>query len=106
MAIAIELSPGITIKIGNYSSQSAGSSGVLDLSASLTSSNAIPLETLGKVNTTFNTTKPLNTYYKIEGFNEITQSFETWHCQNVIQIVPPSGNILVNVSVIAIWQDR
>lgn len=106
MAIIVELSPGNVIKFGDFTGQSTGSTSVDDLSVSLISLGSIPIEKIGRVNSTLKTTNTLNTYYKVEGFNVSTQRFETWHCQNQVLLTPPSGNALVNVSIIAVWQDR
>ena len=47
-----------------------------------------------------------NTYFKMEGYNPITAQYENWHCMGAPLLTPPSGNSLVNISVVTSWVDR
>lgn len=51
-------------------------------------------------------TTGFHTYFKIQGYNTTTRTYETWHCRDVPILLPPSGHNLQNVSVIATWIDR
>lgn len=58
------------------------------------------------VNATSNLTSGFNTYFKIQGYNPVTGLFEVWHCMNTPQFLPPSGDQLINIAVVATWIDR
>ncbi len=57
-------------------------------------------------NTTSNLTTGFNVYFKMQGYNPATGTFETWHCRNTPQILPPSGDQLINISIVSTWIDR
>lgn len=57
-------------------------------------------------NTTVNLTTGFNVYFKIQGYNPATGLYEVWHCRNVPQLLPPSGDPLINISIISTWTDR
>lgn len=56
---------------------------------------------------TVNKLQPIfKTYYKMQGYNPATQQYEDWHSENEPLMEPPSGNALLNISIIITWQDR
>lgn len=106
MSIALDLfnfSNGL--HFGNYTSQgqSFGSNDLLDL---FTNTLAIPSAKQGELNTTINVSFGYNIYYKMQGYNPITQVYEDWHSMGEPLIDPPSGNALENVSIVYSWIDR
>lgn len=58
------------------------------------------------VNSITHLTTGFNTYYKMQGFNQATGQYEVWHSMGTPQILPPSGDPLINVQVISTWIDR
>lgn len=58
------------------------------------------------VNTTVNLTSGFNTYFKMQGFNAATGNYEVWHSMGAPRLLPPSGDPLINISIIATWTDR
>jgi len=86
-----------------YTGQTTGSFGNQDLT-NIVLPNSYGqfsiMNSLNKVTTLF------NTYFKMEGYNPITQQYENWHSMGTALMNPPSGNALTNISVIATWQDR
>lgn len=58
------------------------------------------------INTTSNLTTGFNVYFKIQGFNPATGQYEVWHCRNTPELLPPSGDPLINISIVSTWTDR
>lgn len=89
-----------------YTAQSSGSQGIQEIDGTLSnpfqSSVAISVD----VDTTENLTVGFNTYYKLHGFNPITQSYEVWHSMDAPLLDPPSGNALENITILFSWVDR
>lgn len=59
-----------------------------------------------QTNSTVKLRKPVNIYYKMMGYNPITEEYETWHSMLEPLMVPPSGNALENIGIIHTWKDR
>jgi hypothetical protein len=81
---------------------SSGSQGYLDMATSpyVNVIHLVPLNTWSQL-------KPgYNTYYKLQGYNAATGVYEFWHCMNTPILTPPSGDTLLNVSIVATWTDR
>jgi hypothetical protein len=88
-----------------YTGQNSGSFGNQDLEL-LSGIVNQPLVSSGAFNSIVNVTTGFNTYFKMEGFNPITNQYENWHSMGTALMDPPSGHALTNISVIASWQDR
>jgi hypothetical protein len=86
-----------------YSGLNAGSQGTQDFSNIYISS---PVAHVASINATVNLTTGFHTYFKLEGYNPVTQKIETWHCRDVPILLPPSGDPLLNVAIIGTWIDR
>ena len=101
-----EIFPSGYVHIVGYSSTYAGSQGVADATSSgivgtnISFINSVPLDT------TVNITPGFNVYYKMQGFNPITQQYEDWHSMGAPLIDPPSGHALENIGIIGTWIDR
>jgi hypothetical protein len=66
----------------------------------------VPMAQLGDFNSTSQLTTGFHTYFKVQGYNPLTGTYETWHCRDVPILLPPSGHDLLNVGVVASWIDR
>lgn len=84
---------------GTYS----GSQGNLDPLTTATYQNTVKL---GGYDTTNPVTLGFSTYFKLQGYNTQTSQYEVWHSKDMPLLTPPSGNVLVNIEVIATWTDR
>jgi hypothetical protein len=105
MAIAQDQSTVFSfIHFASYTGQSSGSFGSNDLTSALL--NQIPTTKDGELNSTVNITFGFNTYYKMQGWNPITQRYEDWHSMGTPQLIPPSGHTLQNIGIIGTWTDR
>lgn len=51
-------------------------------------------------------THGFNTYFKMQGYNSNTQSYEVWFSTEKPLLIPPSGNNLSNIQVVLTWIDR
>lgn len=77
-----------------------------DFSNLLLSWNKLPFPSVAALNTTNKISTGFNTYYKMEGFNTNTNNYENWHSMGTPLLIPPSGNSLINISVVTSWIDR
>jgi len=91
---------------GNYTGQSTNSLGTADLTTTLVNLIKIPFTQDTEVNTTVNVTTGYNVYYKMQGYNPITQKYEDWHSMDAPLMDPPSGHTLENISIVGTWIDR
>lgn len=90
-----------------YTAQNSGSQGSQDFSTAFTNLNTyVPVVNILDFNTTSLTNTLFNTYFKVQGYNPITKTYETWHCRGTPLLLPPSGHNLLNISVIATWTER
>jgi hypothetical protein len=104
MALITDLSDVFSIvHLAGYTGQFSGTQNTLDMSAAV---GTVSFTSLGKANTTSNLTTKFNTYYKMQGFNPVTQIYENWHSMGTPLMTPPSGNALENVSIVFTWMDR
>ena len=94
------------IKFASYTGQSTNSFGSADIQISLAGALDIPSILDAELNSTVTITTGYNTYYKLQGWNPITQKYEYWHCMGTPLVNPPSGNALENVSIVSTWTDR
>lgn len=94
------------VNFASYTGQSTNSFGTSDIQISLSGTLSIPTALEGPMNTTALIKPGYNTYYKLQGWNPLTQKYEFWHSMNVPLTDPPSGNALQNISVIGTWKDR
>lgn len=94
----IEIFPEGYVHIVGYSGIYTGSQGTSALD--LSSINTVPLDTTANVSPSY------NTYYKLQGFNPLTGQYEDWHSMNEPLFDPPSGNALLNISIVYSWVDR
>lgn len=65
-----------------------------------------PIQSFVDINSTVNKNTLFNTYYKIQGYNPITFQYEVWHGMGTPNYNPPSGNSLIDIELIATWQDK
>lgn len=84
----------------------AGTYGPQDFTQELTGTTYATINPFGEMDDTSKKNTIFNTYYKMQGYNPITQQYENWHCMGTPLTTPPSGNALLNVSIIATWRDR
>jgi hypothetical protein len=66
----------------------------------------VPMAKIVDFNSTSRLTTGFNTYFKMQGYNPLTGTYETWHCRGTPLLLPPSGNHLLNVAVVTSWIDR
>jgi hypothetical protein len=57
-------------------------------------------------NTTILVTTTFNTYFKMQGFNTSTNSYEVWFSMGSPLLIPPSGHTLSNIEIVLTWIDR
>lgn len=88
-----------------FTGQYSGSQGIRDLSSDVNPSGVSTSQNVA-MDTTANVTPGFNTYYKMQGYNPITQQYEDWHSMGAPLIEPPSGHALENVSIVYTWIDR
>lgn len=108
MAIVVD-NPNLfgVVHFGGFTAQSASSSGVTDFGPQLYAVFPLPVPLHNPLdNITQNIRPGFNTYYKMQGYNPITQEYEFWHCQGTPLMNPPSGHTLENVSIVTSWKDR
>jgi hypothetical protein len=89
-----------------YTGQASGSFGNQDLTNIINSVTYVPVTSAALLNSIAKVTTTFNIYYKIQGYNTSTLQYENWHSMGTPLMVPPSGNTLVDISVIATWTDR
>lgn len=90
-----------------YSAINSGNQGIQDFSGVFVNvTSFVPMATIVDFNSTTKLTRGFNTYFKIQGYNPLTNTYETWHCRGTPLLLPPSGHNLLNISVIASWTDR
>lgn len=94
------------IQSANFTSQSTSSFGSIDMSDILVTSVQLPTTIDVELNTTVPITTGFNTYYKMQGWNPISQKYEDWHSMGTPLLNPPSGNALENIGIIGSWIDR
>jgi hypothetical protein len=105
MAIVVELSPLNFVHIVGYSGVYSGSQGSFDSNSTLTGVNVSFINDVA-LDTTVNISSGYNLYFKMQGYNPITQEYEDWHSMREPLMSPPSGNALENISVVGSWIDR
>ena len=89
-----------------YTGQSSNSYSSQDLSSSLTELAGLPFTQSVTVNTPEHISFGYNTYFKLQGFDPITQTYEVWHCEGEPLLSPPSGKTLENITILTSWVDR
>lgn len=100
-----EIFPSDYVHVVGYSGIYAGSQGASDSSGALVSTNTSVINSV-PLDTTANITSGFNVYYKMQGFNPLTQQYEDWHSMGAPLVDPPSGNALENIGIIGTWIDR
>lgn len=95
-----------TVHYVKYTAQTTASQGTSDIQVTLIGAAQIPLSTTSNIDVTTKVTTGFHTYYKLQGFNPITQQYENWHSMDSPLLIPPSGNALQNVGIIGSWIDR
>lgn len=94
------------IQFAGYTAQSTNSFGTADLEGLLTGLVSIPFTKDTELSTTVPVTTGFNIYYKMQGFNPITQEYEDWHSMDTPLLNPPSGHALENIGIVGSWIDR
>ncbi len=93
-----------------FTGQYSGSWGSQDLAGSFSEPGTPYAPTTAPLS--FNThTEPrlthgFNTYFKMQGFNPVTNSYEVWFSKTSALLIPPSGNNLLDIEVVLTWIDR
>src|SRR5574338_346132 len=67
-----------TIFSASYSGTYSGSQGISNLSSIFTENNDSFIKAVA-LDTTVNVSSGYNTYYKMQGWNPVTQKYEDWH---------------------------
>src|SRR5574338_595752 len=100
-----EFVPANYVHMIGYNGIYAGSQGASDSSGALTGVNVSFIQSV-PLDTTVNVSPGFNTYYKMQGYNPITQQYEDWHSMNTPLLDPPSGHALENIGIVGSWIDR
>lgn len=95
-----------TVHLVKYTAQSSGTQGNQDISNFVIGLTKVQFTSDASFNSITKVTTGFNTYYKMQGYNPITQQYENWHSMGTPLLSPPSGHTLTNISVIYTWQDR
>lgn len=96
-----------TTHLEAYRGQYTGSQGNQDLSNIFINNGVYdPIVNVEDFNTTSKITTGFNIYWKMEGFNPVSNKYETWHSMGTPLLIPPSGNALQNISILTMWIDR
>lgn len=94
-------------QLTKYSALNSGSQGSQDFIGSFVSSSTfVPMIQTVYYNVTVPLTTGFNTYFKMQGYNPATGTYETWHCRGTPLMLAPSGHNLLNISVVASWTER
>lgn len=94
------------IKAISYPDRTSQATLIEDKAAAIVALFNIPAIKVVEVDTTVHITTGFNTYFKMEGWNPITNQYETWHSMGTPLLDPPSGNTLQNIGVVMTWTDR
>lgn len=105
MAVLVELSIIDFVHIVGYAGVYSGSQGSFDASSALTGLNDTFINDVA-LDTTINVSSGYNIYYKMQGYNPLTQQYEDWHSMGTPLLDPPSGHALQNIGIIGSWIDR
>lgn len=90
-----------------YSGLNAGSQGSQDFTdLFIDETGFVPMAQLSAFNSTSRLTTGFNTYFKVQGYNPLTGTYEVWHCRGTPLLLPPSGHHLLDIAVVASWIDR
>jgi hypothetical protein len=106
MALITDFAIFANIQYGGYTAQSTNSYGTSDLAGLFLGLVKIPFTENAEFDSTVPVTTGYNTYYKMQGWNPITQSYEDWHSMGTPLLDPPSGHVLENIGIIGSWIDR
>lgn len=92
----------------SYHGQYSGSWGLQDFASAFAGPTTayIPTVQTSDLNSTNLVTTGFSTYYKLQGFNTATNSYEVWYSKEKPLLTPPSGNLLSNIEIVLIWVDR
>lgn len=82
--------------------QYGASTGTQDMTSTIPTRTA----TFVDFNSNAKLTHGFNTYFKMQGFNGLTQKYEVWFSTGAPSLTPPSGNALSNIQVVLTWIDR
>jgi hypothetical protein len=94
-------------QLTTYTGLYSGSQGSQDFVGSFADQTGyVPISQIVEYDTVAPLTTTFNTYFKVQGYNPITRTYETWHCRGTPLLLPPSGHNLLNISVIATWTER
>lgn len=105
MPVVVELSIPNLVNIVGYAGIYSGSQGSFDASSALTIVNDTFINDVA-LDTTVHVSAGYNIYYKMQGYNPLTQAYEDWHSMGNPLMIPPSGNALENIGIIGSWIDR
>jgi hypothetical protein len=94
--------------IGNiaWTGQYGGSQGSQDFMGSFITDTYNSTVQVVQFNPTTLVTRGFNTYFKMQGFNTSTNSYEIWFSMGSPLLIPPSGHTLSNIEIVLSWIDR
>ena len=94
-------------QLTKYTGLNSGSQGSQDfIDIFMDTVSFVPMAQVAGFNATAQLTTGFNTYFKVQGYNPLTGTYEVWHCRGTPLLLPPSGHNLLNVAVVASWIDR
>ena len=105
MPTLTELSIPNVVSIVTYPGIYTGSQGMTPADIPLTVGNQSIINSVA-LDITVHVSPGYNTYYKMQGWNPLTQRYEDWHSMGTPLLIPPSGHTLENISIIGSWVDR
>ena len=88
--------------LGTY----AGSQGTQDFNRQFVTTTYNATVDIVDFNSYAKLTRGFNTYFKLQGFNAVTGTYEVWFSKARPLLTPPSGNTLSNIEVVLTWIDR
>lgn len=95
------------VQLTKYTALNAGNQGSQDFISMFTDETGfVSMAQVVDFNSTSRLTTGFHTYFKVQGYNPLTGTYENWHCRDVPLLLPPSGHNLLNIAVVASWIDR
>ena len=108
MATITDLSTVFSLtQLVKYAGINDGNQGSQDFTGVFVSEDVfVPMAQVVDFNSTSKLTRGFNTYFKMQGYNPLTGTYETWHCRGTPLMLPPSGHHLLDISVVTSWIER
>lgn len=106
MSITTDLGIFGNILFKNWLGEYSGSQGMQDYQANFISGTYKSSVSAVAFNPSTKVTTGFNTYFKLQGFNTSTNSYEVWFSMGAPLLIPPSGHLLSNIEIVLTWIDR